>query len=458
MQNDLIKINQKKPRRLIIFLAILFILIGVFFVWFFIFYPKNQTKKSFLDLISHEETSSQIDNSQEKSTANLTLAEKILNQITSHQSEEDFYGDSQLCLAQTGECKVSTYSANLNPDLDKIKLNIVSSHRENIPVAWARFQYFKKTNDQKQLQLLKTDLKNVVEKILDQPNRVLQSNTLNCALLKEIADSVLVDEETKTFAKRLCFESEFEYHPQSNISYDQHLHSQMDFLPLGIKEKEISKLSNVSVGSLIDISRPDNEIINFNETTLTAAITKNLKLLINGQRQVYLTKVPLSHQAKFITRELLAAIDQGLATQFAQENNNLNFAQAAKLHNLILTEETLGWFNANPNLASNLDICLLQANLSQYLQNYPSSFTQEEKEKFSKILQYPNLPLKEAIICSLSQKLINQKNIDSNKLIPEISNTNSDQYKLPFGYFDYAKEGLVYPINTNAFLGGLLSI
>lgn len=458
MQNDLIKINQKKPRRLIIFLAILLILIGAFLVWFFIFHPQNQAKNSFLNLISHEETNSQIDNSQEKSTTNLILAEKILNQITSHQSEEGFYGDSQLCLAQTGECKTSTYSANLNPDLDKIKLSIVSSHRENIPVAWARFQYFKKTNDQKQLSLLKTDLKNVVEKILDQPNRVLQTNTLNCALLKDITDSVLVDEEIKTFAKRLCFESEFEYHPQSNISYDQHLHSQMDFLPLGIKQEEISKLSNVSVGSLIDISRSNDEIIDFNEATLTAAITKNLKLLINGQRQNYSTNVPLNHQAKFITRELLAAIDQGLATQFAQENNNLDFAQTAKLHNLILTEETLGWFNANPNLASNLDICLLQANLSQYLQNYSSSFTQEEKEKFSKILQYPNLPLKEAIICSLSQKLINQKNIDSDKLIPEISNTNSDQYKLPFGYFDYAKEGLVYPISTNAFLGGLLSI
>ncbi len=373
-------------------------------------------------------------------SSDLLLAKQILDQFTNGRSTEGFYGDEQFCDVDGENCNVVTYTY---ADVQE-----VSSYRYSISVAWARFKYWQKTHDEKEFILMQEDLSNIVVKVLDDPNWILQTDTYNCALLSEIIAVNEVNEEIKNNIGRICLEADFERAPLSNVSFDQHRHSAIAAMP-------VSKTANSSILAVVpvpDFDFSDTVFQRFQVVNLKNQINENLKKLIAGQRQNYSGEVSKEHQVNFMNRELIAAIDQNVAFK-----NSISASEAAHLHNLILTEETLAWFNNDPSLFSNADICLLKNNLSLYLRQNPQSFTTSEVEGFkNKVLNSQQQTFADQLNCALSDYFVNN---DSQVLknFLKTSKKNKDLESIwKMGYTE--NNGAVFPVMINAYLAGILSL
>lgn len=389
-------------------------------------------------------------------TENLKVAKAILDQFTAHRSQEGFYGQSQTCNEADLTCQLNTYDYSVDPVTPK-QLATATSHRENIVVAWARLKYWQQTQEAEQLELLKQDLRAVV-KILDDPHRTLQTETFNCALLQDIYTALADETEIADLTKRLCTQADFEYHPESNISYDQHEHLLLSFVPPTATDAEIAQMDTVGVGNFLDITHLNEDFVTFESAQLSKQIQQNWVNLLSGQRQKYASKVLAVHQPKFMTRELMAALDQGIGSQFAQKLGEETFVQTSRLHQLILLEETLGWFNVDPSQFSSLDICLLKANLQFYLEQYPQVLTEAQKEQFAKILNAEQEALPHEITCRVAQRFAGGMINDSSDLRAKLVYDVQEPTKALPGYFYVSDGAIVYPVKINALLAGLLSL
>lgn len=374
-------------------------------------------------------------------TDNLKVAKAILDQFTAHQSSEGFYGDYQICESEGQNCQPLTwqYEDDESP--------ATASYRYDIPVIWARFKYYQATHDQEQLTLMKQDLVNLVSQILDSQERVLQTDSYNCAMMKEITSSNLVDAETKNLASRVCLEASFEYFPNSDIAIDQHNH---DLLVIYMEGKpNYDHLPIIPVPG----EKPDSEdLVTFDKKTVAENINENLNSLLRGERQKY-GGVKALYQEKFMKRELLSAIDQWFASDLAKMRNEASLSARAELDSLLLTRETLAWFNNNPATFADIDICLLKNNLSLLIGNEVIDL--EQNSNFENILNHGDLTAVDNVVCSYSDYLVGGMSaVKQNDLMEQVFEND-----VLTGYF-YARanQEIIYPTEINAILAGLLSL
>lgn len=455
MQNDLIKINQKKPRLLIILISLFVFLIVFFLVWWFLLRQNGEQLQTFFSHSLSTEETVHLDNTQPSSAQELTLAQAILNQISSHLSDEGFYGDWQICTKENLDNQNYICTPNMYPYEAEEGINEyfseTASYRYSIPVIWSRFKYYQKTQEQNQLTLLEKDLNNLSVYLNKDKKRLLNTDTYTCSLMEEIINSDLVNSEVKNLALEICFLAVPEVSPQSNINYA--LHTPYRFLS-GINQNDPS-------GVMTDGKKHETENLKeFNSNDLITKINDNIRLIINGKLD---QKNNFSqNSANFAQKELIAAIDLNSKIKLATEKENLSIKAQATLDNLILTEETLNWFVQSPSSFSNLDICLLKNNLSLYLTNYPESLNNEEREKFQKTLNSTISDLTEQVICNFSL-YYNQNNFDTKSLVEKINeNQKLMQNNLPgYTYRSQIFENIyaeIFPIKINALLAGLLSL
>ncbi len=453
MQNDLIKINQKKPRIIIILITFFFFLIVTFLLWWFFFRQNSNSLQPFSNSSPTEETSL-INNSQKETAPELVLAQKILHQISNHQSQEGFYGDWQICLKEKDKqnytCELNMYPYEMKEGLEEF-YDETASYRYSIPVIWARFKYYQKTNDQEQLKLLEKDLYNLDNYLSENNERLLNTDVYNCSLMEEITNSDLISDEIKNLTTKICFIAVAEVSPKSDINYTNH--APYRFIN-GINENDPS-------GVITDGQKYNTtDLKNFNLDDLTTKINNNIELIINGK--INQQNVIDQEIKNFAQKELIAAIDLNSKIKLATQKEDFKTIEQAKLDHLILTEETLTWFIKSPNSFSNLDICLLKNNLSLYLKNYPETLNAEDKDKFKKTLNSTISDLSEIALCSFAQ-YYNQNSFNNNELLNKINNNQEImQNNLP-GY-TYRSQilkdtyGEIFPIKINALLAGLLSL
>lgn len=455
MQNDLIKINQKKPRILMILIGIFVFLLGFFLIWWFFLRQSDEQLQTFFSHSLSTEETIQLDNIQPSSVKELTLAQAILSQISSHSSDEGFYGDWQICTKENLNNPNYVCTPNMYPYEAEEGTNEyfseTASYRYSLPVIWSRFKYYQKTKDQEQLAFLEKDLNNLSVYLKKDQKRLLNTDTYTCSLMEEIINSDLVNSEVKNLALEICFLAVPEVSPQSNINYA--LHTPYRFLS-GINQNDPS-------GVMTDGKKHEAENLkNFNSHDLITKINDNIRLIINGkldQKNNF-----NQNSANFAQKELIAAIDLNSKIKLAAQKEDLTSKTQATLDNLILTEETLSWFIQSPRSFSNLDICLLKSNLSLYLTNYPESLNNEEREKFQKTLNSTVSDLIDQVICNFSL-YYSQKNFDKKSLVEKISEQqNLMQNNLPgYTYRSQIFEdiyGEIFPIKINALLAGLLSL
>ncbi|MBQ6154470.1 hypothetical protein IJI99_01150, partial [bacterium] len=148
----------------------------------------------------------------------LQAAKKILDQFDGHTDHRGFYGASQHCSWTNGQepaCIVETmdYLDDGQP---------IASHRQTLPVIWARYQYYHATGDQEQLAKMHTDLENLWQ-ILNDKTFTLQTNRYNCFLMLDLIQAEDIDYEDRLRARDICRQAEFEYAPGSDLQYDLRL-------------------------------------------------------------------------------------------------------------------------------------------------------------------------------------------------------------------------------------------
>ncbi len=448
--------NNQDPtlRKKILIPVIILVILSLctFLLWFLLIQPLANVSAPDISISSVDP--SPIVDQIEDNSQRLAYAKQILDQFTQYRSEEGFYGDYQACQLDTQTCDTILFNTT-NPKATDSAIIRRASWRQNVPIAWARFKYWQKTNDSEQLALMKEDLQNLVTHILDSGYWTLQTDTFNCSLLSEIAKSPSIDAETKNLAQRLCLESSFEYHPNSDLSYDQHNHALLAFSSSNPDQEK-----NYWVHSNSAKHRAPNQLHQYQTSTIQKSITSNLEKLANNQSQDYLGSISLVQQQAFIERELIAAIDQNSMIQLAQVQSNQDLADQATLHYLLLTGETLAWYNQDVTQFANLDTCLMSSNLDLYLRNYPQTLTQATSTRLTRYLNYHLNDLNDLVLCDLSQYLSTQKTPDFKPIIEKIINSQINPASHFIGSFDrtYTDNQIAYWVKENALLAGLLSL
>lgn len=445
MQNALIQVKQKKTKIIFLIIFIFIIIISGLLFWWFKFgkFSSFLVNFNFNSTETQNEKSSNFTDNLNVKTQELTLAKNILDQISTSTDSQGFYGDYQSCDQSYSSCSLNLLDYTNSGELS-------ASYRYGLTVAWARYQYFNQTGDKEQSSLIKNDLKNLVTKVLGSKKWVLQTDSFNCLFMSDIILSNEIDEETKGFAKRLCAEADFERAPDSDVSYDQHNHDLLTFYVYDYSKinQETTK-NQVGIIPIPGEKQNQKDLILFEPGKLEASISSNLKKLTNGERNVLKSKVYDEEQPLFMTRELIAAIDQYAGSQILNGNEE---TKAKNLHWLILTNETLSWFNAHPSLFSNLDICLLKANLSLYLTKHPNTINDDN---FAKILNFSNLNFDEQLVCDVANNYSNL-NKQSGKEIYKNFQKLDPVYQQKNGYFYPSGIKNIFNINNNAILAGLL--
>lgn len=368
-----------------------------------------------------------------------TLAKNILNHFSATTDNNEFYGDYQTC-DQENHCQLNL-TDYLSNGTDQ------AAYRYDLSVAWARYQYYQLTHDPAELALLEQDLQTLVNQVLDHPTWVLQTDTFNCLLMADLVRADELDLTIKNLARRLCATADFERHPDSNVSYDQHQH---DLLTFYLNDN--AEVNHLPVTPLVDQKPDPASLENFSPEQLQSAIDSLIRQLANGKRTPLNSRVSSpADQNDFMTREIIAAIDQRAASQILTDQSA---TAAAALHALILTEETLNWFNAQPSNFSDLDICLLKANLSQYLADNPNVITTEQ---FDRILNYGPLTFDDNLLCQIalqsSPNLSAQNAQEIYQIFQNLATVNQQEY----GYVGPSGNNFIFDVNKNAFLAGLLA-
>ena len=382
----------------------------------------------------------------------VTQAKAILDQLDAHTDSRGFYGEAQWCTrTEPGkfDCELETldYSHAGRPE---------ASFRRSIAVAWARYMYWKHTGDSEQLRKMEADLKNLYDLAIAGDEYTLQTDSYNCLLMGDIALDENVSYESRYYARSICYDADFENHPESLLTYDISLNR--------IPYKQIDKYNNdrysteAVVVSDYDRVLQENEIkINdFNEVK-----SELLAMLVEyGQENstdTIDTKVGVVEAGLFQRRELLAALDKlaelTLMTQDDEKNVTDEEISNALMEYLLLTKETFSWYALyGADAFEPEDNCLLYYNVRAFL----DFMNIEERSVLSRIDKNNNEPY-----CMLTAYSFESAPVDKENLFNFIYDVNlnysADDWAAGI-FTNYKDEEFIWHVYPNALIAGMLMI
>lgn len=269
--------------------------------------------------------------------------------------------------------------------------------------------------------------------------------------MREIATSPLIDSDYQNKAKEICFNATFESVPDGNVDFDQHNHNVLVYYRTQVDPK-----NNLPVVNVKNLKHDPNELITFTNANLITQINQNLNNFLQENYASSSSKVTLDKQQNFMTREIIAAIDQTASLNLSQ-NTNPTIAAEAEAHYLILTAETLSWYVGNPTDFSALDQCLLQQNLTYYLNNYQHQFNDEQIITLQNKLDQNLNNKSDQIVCQIARQYLNPESKATDNFLDLINNNSPDNWTTGYAYLNQDNQ-VVFPLIDNALLTGLLII
>ncbi len=400
---------------IIIFFTTIFLLIAVYFIW-------SQTIGKKKLVIPPKMSQTEIEND-----PYLSMAKRILDQIDSQTDSRGFYGYIQDCekneqLAHY-DCSIRLldYQGKYHDGTIIENPTLYASHRQTLAVIWARYRYYAKTGDQKQLQKMKKDVDNMIDKVIDDPDWILQTKRFNCVLMEEIYNSPLIELKYKERVKYICNQAYFEAHPQSTIFKSQNKHVPVKIwnnYPLTDAEKPFETMVE------LDLQRPkvDYEYIYYNKDELIKHIYEDfLAFYKNGLVDENEKILTTDEKKRFIVRELSAAIDR-FSSYKINQNASVSKAETDLIDYLLLTQETLNWYISSPNSYGKTTSCLINQNMNIFFNHFQlkSSLSNDQNNFLNNFGLKSDDDLLPYCLIFTSNNIIDKK-----LLIDQINNLNS---------------------------------
>lgn len=162
-----------------------------------------------------------------KTNKNIYFAQKALVWINNQKDVRGSYHNMLICY-DTKSCYFSYAGTSLH---------------ENLPVLWARYKYYKKTNDTESFRLLLFDLEN-----FNKEDRIIANDFWNCRMMFELWQDNIFNEIEKKQIENICFNSN--YYP-------------IDLSNSEIKEIDIKKIINGNIKFSDFLNETEKYLLNY---------------------------------------------------------------------------------------------------------------------------------------------------------------------------------------------------
>ncbi len=395
------------------------------------------------------------------------LARLILKQIENHTDNRGFYGWGQNCKKINNQYQCTI---RCQPIIEGEDYNCLVSHRYDLPVIWANFMMFRKTNEISYRQNANADLEKLYNLVFDDKTYIMQTDKLNCLLIADVVNHQLTDKNHEKMLIDLCTNSFFEAHPKSKVFYSQNLLTPMNYWNNHFfTEKKIDEIV-VGIDNINVINQ--SERINYQPERIISEISQDIRNFYLTGKVEKESNIHQDEKERFIYREIMAAIDRIGAIKI-NEKINPEKAKADLIDYLLLTQETLEWYINQPERINSFYVSLIGKNLKYLILNYQTDLTEEEKqfvfdwaEREMGLETNSNLINVETEYYLVYGQLIDHylfdKRIEKNKLNNDIKkqNLSNDNSEWEIGYLTkhHDRNGWNYNFQVvlNAILAGLL--
>lgn len=410
---------------------------------------------------------------------NLDMAGAILQQFENSLNSQGKGGNAFTCSKdQQG------YHCNKTDESEKWL------YRNALGMIWGRYQYYKKTGDQVELERLKRDLVNMHESLESMKENDIDTfhiNRFNCLLMADLATDNSLGEFYQDIARQICLRANFEYYPYSALAYDQHFHLQYSLNPRAdltqfnewpvIVDVDKANLANQAAQNGQDDSANISaslmpEIIYHSQhftidkqdvlTDLTAELTE---LASTGQITGH-NYPNYDYAVSFLLRELYASLDR-LGVMKMTEPDSPEY-QAAELDYLLLTKEAIEIWTTSQQQSQQASVnyndhrrCLMLENLSYLFNHYLTDFDNQSQQS---ILDYFALSNRDYLAphCAVAALKVNNKIINIDRVRNSVFTVNQtfiNDNQVPVGSILKVddNQNLIYFVHDNGLFVGVLS-
>ncbi|MDO5561409.1 MAG: hypothetical protein Q4G02_01390 [bacterium] len=394
-QPEVEPIKKVDKRGIIIIAAAVVIILAGIFAWRFF----NKQKKT-VDTAIATPTPVELN-------ANLSTAKNILNFLWTQKNDLGFYAITSIC--ETAENATTCQPAD-------------NTWRNSLPVMWARFKYYQTTGDEEELTRLRSDIEQMIRQVINSPERELQVNKFNCALMKEIAASEIVDAQTRDQAAQICFDSLDEEEG------------------LGIS---LTAAEQAAIDA-IDLTANDEEA----ENQIIAKENQELLAQLVSRQLVASSSSIISDSNSNLTIDLYNNLDQINKLDFDQINIYTTAADVRNASNYLINSILKTVLEAET--VSPIQLCLLQQGAKQYLSynpnyaiNLPATFT-------TPLAEVTELTTEDTLLCAFAHYLNQDLNLEL--LLPTLRADAQDS-----GFIFTDRNHTNANTYTNALAAGLLT-
>lgn len=422
--------SKKYKQLLSLFVTLFFLSSIIFFIWTKTLGSSEYKQKKHDNFYLSADIDNNFSINDLSNDNNLVQAKNILLFINNNVDERGFYTSGLSCdLGNIDECEM----ALLDDTRREAPYKKIAAHRDSIPVMWARLKYFERTGDEKQKQLLYQDIDNMINHIIDNEVFILQTMNLGCSVMNEIYASPKIDLEYKLKAKKICLNSSFEYADKGLISQSKLTNWSYDGGGIEIKPSKIKKEFRV-----------DDLIIEIN----------NLIVKIFIDNEIFEEGFELKDAAdeRDIHKELFAGINK--YAEYKIDNDSTD----AYLFFLLSLRQSLQWYYDNRQAFFMDNLCLLSANINQYLDQHFEYFSNEQireiEEHVAAQLNF-DISIFDSPLCHyLSYHIGESKQYELKKKFdpgPAMHINKNGRYWLEYNQYFYSTI-------DNALIAGLLSV
>ncbi|MBQ6154556.1 hypothetical protein IJJ27_03960 [bacterium] len=410
---------------------------------------------------------------------NLDMAGAILQQFENSLNSQGKGGNTYTCSKDS-----HGYRCNQADENDKWL------YRNALGMIWGRYQYYKKTGDQVELEHLKRDLTNMYESVDGMKAGgfdTFHTNRYNCLLMADLATDQSLGEFYQNLARQICLRANFEYYPYGALAYDQHFHLQLSLNP----RADLTQFNEWPV--IVDANKAhlasqaaqngQDDSANLTASLMPEIIYHSQHFAIDKQDVLddltaELTELASSGQitghnypdydyaVSFLLRELFASLDR-LGVMKITEPDSPEY-QAAELDYLLLTKEALEIWVTSQQQSQQAPInyndhrrCLMQENLFYLFNHYLTDFDRQAQQS---VLDYFALSDQDYLAphCAVAALKVNNKTINLDQVRNSVYTVNQkyiNDNRVPVGSILKINDdqSLEYFVHDNGLFVGILS-
>ncbi|MDR0463253.1 MAG: hypothetical protein LBG64_03485 [Pseudomonadales bacterium] len=290
--------------------------------------------------------------------------------------------------------------------------------RESLAVIWADFKLFERTRDPFALERMQEGIDSMIVNVIDDEFRILQTDRLACALLRDIANSTLISQEYRDRANYICTNSLTELSSHSTLP-------------------SIMMLSGAELQTQTEIHR-NNAIQNLSTFSDGGSVTSNTNFTSNGQLVTDL-QTQLFALLNFDYRN-------SLPTRFSPIHD--------QAHTMLFLDETIEWYFANYQNLGPREKCLMMGIIDIYGSELGFfGLSQEARNRVQyHATQNDNGSALNQAICSFVDYYLDNGNFNRSDIVRLARNNNVANNYIG----DFSNDDPIVNTFLNALIAGLL--